>query len=109
MQQFFVLGRKPNSDVLRARQLELGQKTQGSDANSGSRITQKVAQCNYSKHRKTNLKTICLSPRVVLQFLMSTWRDICAYAKAEATEQENTKFDDLRRGITEDFQRLAKF
>ena len=24
-------------------------------------------------------------------------------------EQEQTKFDDLRRGIAEDFQRLAKF
>ncbi len=24
-------------------------------------------------------------------------------------KQEQTKFDDLRRGITEDFQRLAKF
>ncbi len=39
---FLGLGRKPKSDVLRARQLELEQKTQGSDVNSGSRITKKV-------------------------------------------------------------------
>ena len=28
---------------------------------------------------------------------------------AAATEQEQTKFDDLRRGITEDLHRLTKF
>ncbi len=31
------------------------------------------------------------------------------WGKAEGVEQEQTKFYDLRRGITEDFQRLAKF
>ncbi len=106
---FCAVKEAANSDVLRARQLELEQKTQGSDVQSGSRITKKVAQCKLQQYRKTDLKTICLSPRVVLQFLMWTWRDICAYAKAEATEQEHTKFENLRRGITKDFQRWAKF
>ena len=38
--------------------------------------------------------------------LLSSW---CFIALVALGEQEQTKFDDLRRGITQDFQRLAKF
>ncbi len=33
----------------------------------------------------------------------------CSVGKGRSEEQEQTKFYDLRRGITEEFQRLAKF